>query len=48
MAPTDIPTIKVLITLHPGMDALDFVGPLEILTKAQHDINDTCKLLHQS
>jgi len=40
MAPVDVPTIKVLITLHPGMDTMDFVGPLEILHKAQHDIND--------
>ncbi|KAK4984968.1 hypothetical protein LTR66_008320 [Elasticomyces elasticus] len=29
--------IKVLFTLHPGMDALDFVGPLEVMSWAQHD-----------
>jgi len=40
MAPAEVSIIKVLFTLHPGMDALDFVGPLEILSKAQHDIND--------
>ena len=33
--------IKVLFTLHPGMDALDFVGPLEVLTYAQHDPNNS-------
>lgn len=32
--------IKVLFTLHKDMDALDFVGPLEVLTKAQHSIHD--------
>jgi len=41
MATTDsIPIIKVLFTLHPGMDAMDFIGPLEVLTHAQHNIND--------
>ncbi|TKA77840.1 hypothetical protein B0A49_01448 [Cryomyces minteri] len=35
-----IEVIKVLFTLHPGMDALDFVGPLEVLTWAQHDVKD--------
>ena len=44
MAKADsIPIIKVLFTLHAGMDALDFVGPLEVLTKAKHNINDDCK-----
>lgn len=38
-----IPTIKVLLTLHPGLDALDFVGPLEMLTGALHDISDACR-----
>ncbi|OCK75313.1 class I glutamine amidotransferase-like protein [Lepidopterella palustris CBS 459.81] len=33
-------TIKVLITLHPGFDALDVVGPLEVLTRARHNIKD--------
>jgi len=32
--------IKVLFTLHPSLDALDFCGPLEVLTYAQHNIND--------
>ncbi len=41
MAATDsVPIIKVLFTLHPGMDAMDFVGPLEVLTHARHNIND--------
>jgi hypothetical protein len=33
--------INVLFTLHPGMDALDFVGPLEVLSYAQHNPNDS-------
>ncbi|TVY32092.1 hypothetical protein LCER1_G009289, partial [Lachnellula cervina] len=41
MASTDaLPVIKVLITLHPGMDSLDFIGPLEVLSQAKHNIND--------
>lgn len=41
MAPVaDVPTIKVLFTLHPGMDVLDFTGPLDVLSKAKHDVND--------
>lgn len=32
--------INVLFTLHPGMDALDFVGPLEVLSYAQHNPNN--------
>jgi len=35
-----IPVIKVLFTLHAGMDTLDFVGPLEVLSDAKHNIND--------
>jgi hypothetical protein len=46
MATTDgIPIIKVLFALHPDMDAMDFIGPLEVLTHAQHNINDSCKLI---
>jgi hypothetical protein len=37
------PVIKVLFTLHAGMDAMDFIGPLEVLTHAQHNINDACE-----
>jgi len=38
MAATDsIPTLKVLITMHPGMNTLDFAGPLEALSQAVHD-----------
>ena len=29
--------VKVLITLHEGMDAMDVVGPLEVFGAAQHD-----------
>jgi len=32
--------IRVLFTLHQGMDALDFVGPYEILNSACHDPSD--------
>ncbi|PBP16520.1 ThiJ/PfpI family protein [Diplocarpon rosae] len=40
MAATDVPVIKVLFTMHPGMDAMDFIGPLEVLTHARHNVND--------
>jgi hypothetical protein len=36
--------VKVLFTLHPGLDALDFIGPLEVLSHARHDINDPGRL----
>lgn len=29
--------IKVLITMHEGMNALDLMGPLEVFSQAQHD-----------
>jgi len=35
-----IQQIKVLFCLYPGMDTLDFTGPLEIFHTAQHNIND--------
>jgi hypothetical protein len=40
MAPPDVPVINVLFALHPGMDAMDFIGPLEVLTSAKHDKDD--------
>jgi hypothetical protein len=40
--------INVLFTLHPGMDALDFVGPLEVLSYAQHNPNDAGMLPRSS
>jgi len=44
MAGTDsVPIIKVLFTMHAGMDAMDFVGPLEVLTHAKHSIHDDSK-----
>lgn len=43
MSTPEIPIIKVLFTLHAGMDALDFIGPLEVLSRAQHDVNDPSK-----
>ncbi|KIX09088.1 uncharacterized protein Z518_00166 [Rhinocladiella mackenziei CBS 650.93] len=33
-------SIQVLITMHENMDLLDFAGPLEVLTHAQHNISD--------
>ena len=35
--------INVLFTMHAGMDALDFCGPLEVLSYAQHDPNNAGK-----
>jgi len=32
--------VKVLITLFEGMDSLDVIGPLEVLSTAQHDKKD--------
>jgi hypothetical protein len=32
--------INVLFLLFPGMDAMDFVGPLQVLTSAHHNVND--------
>ena len=29
--------VKVLITLHEGLTAMDAVGPLEVFSRAQHD-----------
>ncbi|KAK3111710.1 hypothetical protein LTR53_012758 [Teratosphaeriaceae sp. CCFEE 6253] len=29
--------VKVLIAMHEGMDAMDVIGPLEVLSFAQHD-----------
>lgn len=44
MATTDYPVINVLFTLHAGLDAMDFIGPLEVLTHALHNKDDECKL----
>jgi len=35
-----IPEVKVLFALYPGMDALNVLGPLEILNKALHNNSD--------
>lgn len=32
--------IQVLITMHDNMNLLDFAGPLQVLTHAQHNLND--------
>jgi len=34
--------VKVLITLHEDVDAMDVVGPLEVFSTAQHDKKDKC------
>ncbi|KAF2814835.1 class I glutamine amidotransferase-like protein, partial [Mytilinidion resinicola] len=34
-------TIKVLFVLYPDFEALDVVGPLEVLSRAQHNTKDT-------
>lgn len=36
--PVDV--IQVLFALHPGFGAQELCGPLEILSKAYHKIND--------
>lgn len=35
--------IDVLFALHPKFDLLDFAGPMEVFTSAQHDPKDECK-----
>lgn len=45
MEATEYPVINVLFALHPGMDALDFIGPLEVLSHAQHNKDDECKTI---
>lgn len=36
----DAEPIRVLFTLHHNMNALDFVGPLEVLSMALNDPSD--------
>lgn len=36
----DAEPIRVLFTLHHNMNALDFVGPLEVMSSALHNVND--------
>jgi hypothetical protein len=33
-------TIKVLFAIYPGVNGSDVLGPLEVLTKALHNISD--------
>lgn len=42
----DADPIRVLFTLHHNMNALDFVGPLEVLASALSDVNDDGKHSH--
>lgn len=37
--------VKVLITLHEGMDVMDAMGPLEVFSWAQHDKKNSGMLL---
>jgi hypothetical protein len=37
--------IQVLITMHDNMNLLDFSGPLQVITHAQHDFNNPGTLL---
>ena len=37
--------LKVLITMHEGMDTMDAVGPLEVFSAAKHEKNNPGKLL---
>jgi hypothetical protein len=39
---TSTVTIKVLFAIHSGVNALDVLGPLEVLTTALHDSSDPC------
>jgi len=32
--------VNILFALHPKFDMLDFAGPLEVFTNAQHDLSD--------
>jgi transcriptional regulator GlxA family with amidase domain len=38
----DTEPIDVLFALHPKFNLMDFAGPLEVLTYAQHDVQDKC------
>lgn len=38
-----VEVIQVLFALHPGFGAQELCGPLEILSKAYHKINDPSK-----
>jgi len=39
--------IRVLFTLHNNMNAIDFIGPLEVLSKAVFDTTNEGKQCHQ-
>lgn len=44
-AVADQEPVDVLFALHDKFVLTDFAGPLEVLSRAQHDIKDPCKLL---
>ena len=43
-AVADQEPIDVLVVLQPKFDLLDFAGPVEVFTNAQHDFKDECTL----
>jgi len=40
IADGDNSVIQVLYALHAGFDTMDFAGPMEVLSYAQHDIKN--------
>lgn len=43
-----IQAIKVLFVIHSKVNALDVLGPLEVLSQALHKPSDPCKYYHES
>ena len=41
-----VPVVKVLIALYPGMEAMNVLGPLEVLDKAYQNPGDTGEFHH--
>ena len=39
------PIIKVLFAIHSSVNALDVLGPLEVLSSALHNSSDPCKYI---
>ena len=39
-AVADQEPVDILFALHPKFDMLDFAGPLQVFTAAQHDFNN--------
>lgn len=45
-AAADNEPVDVLFALHEKFDILDFAGPLQVLSQAQHDINNPGMPIH--